>query len=123
MLQPPPPSPSTINPSGFRSSSDRTNSQLPLQGPSTITEPGLNLPPSSVQPLRDPHGEERNRNRAPQLLAPGDRTAKLNQRWAVVPAVWPVKMTEAQPVRQATPELAPVAPHTQLDDGGWKSAK
>lgn len=122
MLQPPPAS-SPINPSGFRSTSDRTNLQLPLQGPNTITEPGLSVPPPSVQPLRDPHGEERNRNRAPQLLTPGDRTAKIDQRWAVVPAVWPVKSNEVQPVVQRARELAPVAPQTQLDDGGWKSAK
>lgn len=122
MLQPPPAS-SPINPSGFRSTSDRANVQLPLQGPSTITEPGLSVPPSSVQPLRDPHGDDRNRNRAPQLLTPGDRTAKADQRWAVVPAVWPVKANEVQPVVQSKPELAPVAPQTQLDDGGWKSAR
>lgn len=137
MLQPPPAlspptSSSTFNPSGFRSTSDRTN--LQLQAPSTITEPGLpsapglNTPPSSVQPLRDPHGEERNRNRAPQLLTPGsDRTAKADQRWAVVPAVWPVKANEVQPVAQSQPQaqpaMIPVAPQSQLDDGGWKSAR
>jgi hypothetical protein len=123
MLQPPSPS---INPSGYTNPSDRGNLQLPLQGPGTITEPGLQTPPPSVQPLRDPDGEDRNRNRAPQLLSPNDRTAKLNQRWGVVPAVWPVKTNEVQAVAQSTPELEPVVPVTpqvQLDDSGWKSAR
>jgi hypothetical protein len=124
MLQPPPAATTPINPSGFRSTTDRTNLQLPLQSPSTISEPGLSNPPPSVQPLRDPHGEERNRNRAPQLLAPGDRTAAAGTRWAVIPAVWPVK-TSGSPANKVQPtlEFAPVEPTSQLDDSGWKSAR
>ena len=122
MLAPPPPSGSQIMGSGY--SSDRTQ-LVPQNQRTTISEPGLATPPASVQPLRDPHGNERieNNNRAPQLITPGgDRTAQNANRWAVIPAVWPVNQTEARPVAKSTEALVPVAA-PQVDDSGWKSAR
>lgn len=110
---------------------DRAN-LIPQNRPSTISEPGIVSPPASVQPLTDPHGDERlqqNNNRAPQLITPGDRTASNGQRWGVIPAVWPVKANDVQPVSsqqhmsQVSEPLTPVVVPTQLDDGGWKSAR
>jgi hypothetical protein len=148
----PPSSSAPVLGSGYRS---ETNGRPSLSQPENqpIAEPGMQpsrspslmAPPSSVQPLRDPHGDERKNldNKAPQLITPGDRTAQADNRWAVVPAVWPVRDTRPsqpvfghEPVRQVSDssvstihaqrampsqELVPV--HTQLDDGGWKSAK
>jgi len=99
------------------------------------TNPDLIAPPASVKPLADPHADERTpANRAPALLAPGDRTAKSDGRWSVVPAVWPVNsqrsqqvrgtiapQTHLQPVATSNEALVPVS--TQIDDGGWKSAR
>ena len=117
-------------------SSDRTNlipvNPAPTTKSNTINEPGNNpgfvSPPSSVQPLRDPHGEDRNQpslnNRAPQLITPGDRTANNGSRWAVIPAVWPQSTSaNLQPVTKSQQSLAPVVAPTQLDDSGWKSAR
>ncbi len=121
MLAPPAPSGSQIMGSGY--SQDRTQLAPQNQRP-TINEPGFVTPPSTVQPLRDPHGDERiqNNNRAPQLLTPGDRTAGNAHRWAVIPAVWPVKNAEVQPAAKNVEPLVPVAA-PQLDDSGWKSAR
>lgn len=111
--------------SGNGNYNERTN-LIPQNRPNTISEPGFISPPSSVQPLNDPHGDERiqqNNNRAPQLITPGDRTAANGQRWGVIPAVWPVKAAEVQPVSKVSEPLTPVVAPTQLDDGGWKSAR
>ncbi len=128
MLAPPAPSGSQIGGSpisGNGNYNQRTN-LIPQNGNNTISEPGFIGPPSSVQPLRDPHGDERiqqNNNRAPQLITPGDRTAANGQRWGVIPAVWPVKAAEVQAVSKVSEPLTPVVAPTQLDDGGWKSAR
>ena len=123
LIAPPAPSGSQIMGSGY--SNDRTQ-LTPQNQPSTISEPGFNSPPPNVQPLRDPHGDERkpqDNNRAPQLLTPGDRTANSANRWAVIPAVWPVKSVEARRVAKFDEPLVPVVQPTRLDDGGWKSAR
>ncbi len=133
--------------SGYRTESQATfDDRATLTQPEnrTIGEPGLQnsnpgpslmTPPPSVKPLADPHADERTpANRAPALLAPGDRTAKADGRWSVVPAVWPVN---SQPVQQVRSTIAPqahlqpvaasnetlVPVRTQVDDGGWKSAR
>lgn len=109
--------------SGYRN--ERAN-LVPENQPNAISEPGFISPPSSVQPLRDPHGDERNQqnnNRAPQLITPGDRTASANQRWAVTPAVWPVQPGGSQPAAATSETLVPVVAPAQLDDSGWKSAR
>ncbi len=130
MMTPPSSSTAPVYGSGYRSDSssnwnDRTNLTPPANRPNTINEPSLSSPPSSVQPLRDPHGDERNQpsNRAPQLLGPSDRTAAMDNRWAVIPAVWPVRETAVQPIVQRTEALMPVVTPAQVDDGGWKSAR
>jgi hypothetical protein len=119
--------------SGYRNEAaqfnDRANLTAPANQPNTIRQPTLLAPPSSVQPLSDPHGNDRREpaNRAPQLISPSDRTAAVDQRWAVVPAVWPVRdnRPQAAPATPIAPPqpFIPVAAPVQLDDSGWKSAR
>ncbi|QDU31507.1 hypothetical protein ETAA8_66660 [Anatilimnocola aggregata] len=146
MMTPPASSSPSIIGSGYRNEAPATfNDRTTLTQPENhrIGEPGLTpsntpsliTPPPSVQPLADPHADERLQpNRAPQLITPGDRTAKADGRWAVVPAVWPMNANRLQPVRSTTIEpthLQPVTATTetlvpvssQVDDGGWKSAR
>lgn len=62
--------------------------------PSTLRfSPPANVTPNGVRVVPDPDVQiHKPVNRAPQLINPADRSAALgNQRWAVVPAVWPTK--------------------------------
>ena len=79
-------------------------------------------------------------NGVPQLLDPRDKTARLGNRWAVVPALWPKKeaatgQISQRPITQTKayqPALQPVASRSpyiraevntaDYDDRGWKSA-
>jgi hypothetical protein len=72
-------------------------------------------------------------NRAPQLLDPRDKTAASgDSRFAVVPAVWPVKAPAQQQQLSQRPVVAtkatdrsPLQPPRNTaayDDGGWTSA-
>ncbi len=116
-------------------------SQSPYSGPTltrpTISEPTLG-PRRSVQPVPDPAaGQPRERsepaNRAPQLIAPNDRTAAVspslrgNGAWGAIPAKWPEKSSglateearrSIQPVSRNVPALA----EEVWDDTLWKSA-
>jgi len=102
------------------------------------------LPPN-VEPVPDLDASrpERPVNRAPLLLDPRDKTAaKLRDRWAVVPAIWPsaadraaatqerelrrtslVRYDMAPPAAASRPASvsAPATPY--YDDSGWKSAR
>jgi hypothetical protein len=91
------------------------------------------LPPN-VQTVPDLDVTEQPRpiNRAPQLIAPRDKTATLrrDQRWAVVPAKWPTVATktvasQVAPVahRAATRLMSATQAAPVYDDGGWKSGR
>jgi len=94
------------------SSTSRTPTRTPElraeAAPKTIQEPTGPVLAPGVQTVPDPEASQSPRpiNRAPQLLDPRDKTAQMNQtrrgdqRWAVVPAVWPKP--------EATPTVAPV---------------
>jgi hypothetical protein len=80
-------------------------------------------------------------NAAPKLIDPRDKTARLGNRWAAVPAKWPeqnppakqlqdrpvtqLRSYEAQnvsgPMNSPYKNVAPVNP-AKYDDGGWKTA-
>lgn len=122
-------------------SSDTASSETAIREPA-----GRDLAPT-VHPLADPDARQPQQapSRAPQLLNPRDKTAsKLNDRWAVVPAVWPVKAggeEAAQPLAEASPYIqnvrhrdeqrhyepvrhfVPAANEATFDDGGWRSAR
>lgn len=104
-----------------------------------ITAPTLH---PSIQTVPDPAAGQPTRpvNRAPQLLDPRDKTARASdQRWAVVPAVWPSpSRTLAVPAIQAerspylraveersltTPAKPAAVDASQYDDGGWSSSR
>ena len=117
--------------------STRDSSPSPYSGPSlgqpTISEPSLG-PRRSVQPVPDPAASQpRERtapaNRAPQLIAPNDRTAAISSsirgNAGVIPAQWPEKTADdaesranIQPVSRHVP--APAA--KVYDDTLWRSA-
>jgi hypothetical protein len=96
---------------------------------------------SSVQPVPDPDAKSPPRplNRAPQLLDPRDKTARsADPRWAVVPAIWPSKLTTttarsgtkpysersySEPRAEVRPVSTPTLNPADFDDGGWKSAR
>jgi hypothetical protein len=126
-----PPPTTTIFGSGYRGSATETP-RANTDGP-VIRQPELNSPlPASVQPVPDLDARERTApaNRAPALLSPRDKTAlRGDQRWAVVPAVWPASkpaMSVAKQVVQTkATEPAPVAASSakRYDDSGWTSGR
>src|SRR5262245_1913997 len=112
----------------YRSSS--TSSNTKTSGP-VIRAPELNSPlPASVQPVPDLDARQpvAPLNRAPQLLAPRDKTAAHgDSRWAVVPAVWPSQAAQPASVRRPVmstnaAEPAPVN-SPKYDDSGWTSGR
>ena len=93
---------------------------------------GPTLNPAIV-PIPDPDANRQlPANRAPQLLDPRDKTAaakpvqKGDDRWAVVPAVWPTRgSTPAYaPAQLHVPNANSTAVHAaeMYDDSGWRSA-
>ncbi|MEX2027626.1 MAG: hypothetical protein WEH44_09995, partial [Pirellulaceae bacterium] len=113
----------------------------PYSGPTlsqpTISEPSLG-PRRSVQPVPDPAAAQpRERtapaNRAPQLIAPNDRTAAVapsprgNAAAGVIPALWPEKSV-AQSTADSRSSIQPVSRQVAVpaekvwDDTLWKSA-
>jgi hypothetical protein len=111
----------------------------PATTTSPITAPTLH---PSIQPVPDPAAGQPTRpvNRAPQLLDPRDKTARQgDQRWAVVPAVWPSPSrtlpsqaldAERSPYRRealerslTTPAKPAAADASQYDAGGWASSR
>jgi hypothetical protein len=107
----------------------------PTTTTSPITAPALH---PSIQPVPDPeaHQPPRPVNRAPQLLDPRDKTARNDdQRWAVVPAVWPTQVraqstptlgAERSPYRvfeERSLSTSAMSKESQYDDGGWTSSR
>ena len=112
----------------------------------TIQEPaGPKLAPG-VQTVPDPEAHQAPRpiNRAPQLIDPRDKTAQAtkiergDQRWAVVPAVWPKSETAVAPAPAESPyrvyqerslddsqrtTAKPVVNPADYDDSGWASSR
>jgi hypothetical protein len=112
--------------------------------PNAIDQPRGPVLAPGVQTVPDPDALQPARpiNRAPQLLDPRDKTAsakkalRTDQRWAVVPAVWP----QAEPAAVAAPaaspyreyeersyspqrtEQRPVNP-AEYDESGWTSSR
>jgi hypothetical protein len=92
--------------------------------PSVHTVPDLDAP--TPKPV----------NAAPTLLDPRDKTAGRDPRWAVVPALWPTKVSSAQvkerlvkQTKSYEPGALAKSPYTSnqatrsgYDDGGWKTA-
>lgn len=89
------------------------------------------LPPSvQTVPDLDAPAAPRPSSTAPQLLDPRDKTARADNRWAVVPAQWPKK--EAATRSFTEPPASPTSAHqpqakdhnagAAYDDRGWKSA-
>ncbi|MFN0021613.1 MAG: hypothetical protein ACKVP0_25480 [Pirellulaceae bacterium] len=137
-----PPSSTNIFGSNFRSDFNKPNTDMQLSRP-TITEPGLkqpkiSTPPSTLRPVPDPEAGQRTKpgSRAPALINPNDKTARVRANqplgaatWAVVPARWPEKTQEVNyKVQTASAELTAdreVAPlkEEKWDDSGWKSAR
>jgi hypothetical protein len=131
--------------SNFRSNFDKNKSdknEMELSRP-TITEPGLKqpqvtAPPSTLRPVPDPDAGQRIKpgSRAPALINPNDKTARLRSNqplgaatFGVVAARWPDKTQEVSyKVQTASAELtaekepAPAATE-KWDDSGWKSAR
>jgi hypothetical protein len=117
----------------------------------TITEPGskqpqVTAPPSTLRPVPDPEAGQRNKpgSRAPALINPNDKTARLRSNqplgaatFGVVAARWPEKTHEVNyKVETASAEMAigersdrtlqkPAAmtSNEKWDDSGWKSAR
>lgn len=110
----------------------------PAANTAPITAPTLH---PSIQPVPDPAAGQPTRpvNRAPQLLDPRDKTAHAgDNRWAVVPAVWPspnrtlavpAVQAERSPYRRAVEERSlttpaqPAVDASQYDDAGWASSR
>ena len=115
-----------------------------------LRQPELNGPNlnSAIQPVPDPAGLQAPRpiNRAPQLIDPRDKSARMgDSRWAVVPAVWPSKTSQREPGSdrrgfvetsysqpdgpspyKTEPMQAQPAQNTNAadyDDRGWSSAR
>jgi hypothetical protein len=99
-----------------------------------------------VQTVPDPevHQSPRPINRAPQLIDPRDKTAQPtkiergDQRWTVVPAVWPKSETAVAPAPAESPyrvyqerslgdsqrpTAKPVVNPSDYDDSGWASSR
>jgi hypothetical protein len=108
----------------------------------SIQEPKLPTLAPGVQTVPDPDALQpaRPNNRAPQLLDPRDKTAgvgipahkplRADQRWAVVPAVWPkpeaavIAPPANSPYRTyETRSYSPAAHASAYDDSGWTSAR
>jgi hypothetical protein len=118
-----------------------------------VTQPALSQPAPTpptgpilapgVTTIPDPAAEEPARpiNRAPQLLDPRDKTARASrasrgdERWAVVPAVWPKPATAAAlsapadspyrvyQERSQRDGQAPAVNPAEYDASGWQSAR
>ena len=121
--------------------STRDEGRSPYSGPSlsrpTVSEPSLG-PRRSVQPVPDPAVKQPAQpnspaNRAPQLIAPNDRTAAAvvpslrASALGVIPAQWPEKISDdadagprgsIQPVSRHVPAAA----EKVYDDSLWRSA-
>jgi hypothetical protein len=120
---------SNIYGSGYRSNSTLERSSHD-SGP-VIRAPELNsaLPPSvEAVPDLDARRPVAPINRAPQLLTPRDKTAiRGDQRWAVVPAVWPKQPATPAPqravVQTKATQSAPPPASVRYDDSGWTSGR
>lgn len=107
-----------------------TTTSAPLSSPvrPPTTAPAFN---PGIQPVPDPAAARPARpvNRAPQLLDPRDKTATPgDQRWGVVPAVWPTngrsaaRATGPSPYRvyqERSLNTSAVNP-AEYDDSGWE---
>jgi hypothetical protein len=114
--------------------------------PTTIQEPAGPALAPGVQTVPDPEAQLSPRpiNRAPQLLDPRDKTAQMNQpsrgdqRWAVVPAIWPKpkSTSTAAPVESPyrtyeersysdspRPSARPAVNPAEYDESGWTSSR
>jgi hypothetical protein len=112
--------------SGYRSSSQTGEEQVirapelrPAMPPSVQTVPDIDAASPPPQPT----------NAAPQLLNPRDKTAGVDHRWAVVPAVWPRGVGSGHQNATREVKLPPAAsgytpqPNpADYDDRGWRSA-
>ena len=136
----------------YSNSSTSTSTAVgPIRGPElrAATPPQMIQEPKSpalapgVQTVPDPDALQpaRPMNRAPQLLDPRDKTAARNktaatakpfradQRWAVVPAVWPRPEAPAaappvsSPYRAYEERSYSPAASAAYDDSGWTSAR
>lgn len=127
----------------IRAPQARTETPRPALSHPTLTPPSGPILAPGVTTIPDPAAEEPAQpiNRAPQLLDPRDKTARFerasrgDQRWAVVPAVWP------KPAAAATLEAPTGSPYrvyqersqrdiqvpavnpAEYDASGWKSAR
>lgn len=127
----------SVTGSGFRAS-DSTESNV-IRQPSSSRA----LPPSvQTVPDIDSPSAPRPINSAPKLIDPRDKTARLGNRWAAVPAKWPeqnvpakqlqdrpvtqLRAYEAQnvsgPMNSPYKNSAPLVNAAKYDDGGWKTA-
>jgi hypothetical protein len=114
--------------------------------PKTIQEPHGPVLAPGVQTVPDPEASQTPRpiNRAPQLLDPRDKTAQMNQprrgdqRWAVVPAVWPKPESTPTAASVESPyrvyqersysdspraSVKPAVNPADYDDSGWTSSR
>ncbi len=127
--------------STFRSNFDKPKADIQLSRP-TITEPGLKPrvsdSPSTLRPVADPEAGQRAKpgSRAPALINPNDKTARVRAfqplgaaTWDVVPARWPEKRQKVNyKVQTAAAEVAAenasaARQDEKWDDSGWKSAR
>jgi hypothetical protein len=107
-----------------------------LTSPAVVKQPasGGSILAPGIHPVPDPAAGQQPRpvNRAPQLLDPRDKTATPgDQRWAVVPAVWPAQPrgaalppAEQSPYRvyQERSLSTPAAVNpADYEEGGWTS--
>jgi hypothetical protein len=98
-----------------------------LRAPTAPSPPAFN---PGIQPVPDPAAgrSPRPASRAPQLLDPRDKTANPgDQRWGVVPAVWP---TKDRPLATQAIEQSPYRVYRErslstqeYDDSGWTSSR
>jgi hypothetical protein len=122
--------------SGYKAQEQKSNQPATSAGSNVIRAPVLApaMPPNvQTVPDIDESRTPRPTSSAPQLLNPRDKTAiGADNRWAVVPAVWPVKNVAAANEQTTAPVVptagrfaqpaTPAAPSLHYDDRGWKSA-
>jgi hypothetical protein len=114
--------PHSVFGSGYRASPAREKNDQVIRAPE--------MPPSvRTVPDLDAAQPPRPANSAPQLLNPRDKTAGVNNRWAVVPAVWPKnqpsRVGSAHHVSSGGTTGQPSANQpnqADYDDRGWRSA-